>query len=479
MGDSAIHEFLRKIPKVDELLQLPDLEEALSLYPRGLVVNVTREVLEEKRRHILMAKDIEKSRTIAEGIERESVAKEVKAMLNDLLSPSLRRVINATGIIVHTNLGRSVLGERAINALLEAASSYSNLEFDLDAGHRGERYVHVERLLRLLSGAEAAIVVNNNAAAVFLCLNTFAGGHEVIVSRSELVEIGGSFRIPEVMRMSGAILREVGTSNKTHPTDYENAICPNTRAVLKVHQSNYRIVGFTQEVDLKELAPLCRRHNLVLIQDLGSGNLVDMVPHGISHEPTVSEVVKAGPDLVTFSGDKLLGGPQAGIILGREKHIEQLKQNHLLRALRVDKFTVAALEATLIEYFTAGGKTPKVPTLKMMFASKDELKRRARKLKRKLAPLAGELEVNLRSVASQAGGGSLPLQDFPSVAVTIKPRRISINALEGRLRRAKPPVIARIADDELIFDLRTVLDRDFADIVKVLTEILSRNRNDL
>jgi L-seryl-tRNA(Ser) seleniumtransferase len=380
-------------------------------------------------------------------------------------------VVNGTGVIVHTNLGRSLLAAQALEQMQQVARYYSNLEFDLEQGRRGSRYTHVEDILMELTGAEAALVVNNNAAAVLLALNTLAKGKEVIVSRGQLVEIGGSFRIPEVMTRSGAVLKEVGTTNKTHLRDYEAAISEETALLLKVHTSNYRIVGFMAEVSLEELVDLGQRHRLPVMEDLGSGTLLDVSRWGLEKEPTVVEVVQSGCDLVTFSGDKLLGGPQAGIIVGREKLVRALQGNPLNRALRIDKLTLAALEATLKLYRNEEQALRDIPTLAQMAIPLPKLHRRAKRLYRLLTkdPLP-EISLEIIPTTSQVGGGALPLSFLDSYALSFTPGLISVTELEQKFRSFSTPIIGRIEKDKFLLDVRTLHDDDPPFIAACLKE---------
>ncbi|MBI5664030.1 MAG: L-seryl-tRNA(Sec) selenium transferase [Nitrospirae bacterium] len=378
----------------------------------------------------------------------------------------LRPLINATGVVIHTNLGRAILSDKAIANVAATAGGYSNLEYEISKGKRGKRYSHIKDIIRELTGAEDAIVVNNNAAAVLICLDTFARGREVIVSRGELVEIGGSFRVPEVMKSSGAILREVGTTNKTHLSDYENAVCGNTGLLMKVHQSNYKVIGFTEEVPVEMLVKLGKEFNVPVVDDLGSGCLISLEKFGIYGEPTVQDVVKQGADLVTFSGDKLLGGPQAGIIVGKEKLIQQIQKNPMLRALRIDKMTFAALEATFMQYLDEEKALMEIPTVRMLTKPLGVIRKRAGRILASLKKsLSGQADMNIVPDQSRAGGGSLPETDFPSYAVSVKPLNISVNALEVKLRLGDPPVIARIQGDALLIDARTIQDREIKILV--------------
>jgi L-seryl-tRNA(Ser) seleniumtransferase len=463
---------LRGLPSVDSLLKSKEGELWLSEYPRVLVLRVIRENLDRVREEIKKGSltNIPNLRTHLVSLITEGLQKASKF--------SLRQVINATGIVIHTNLGRSVLSIKAIVNLLNVARSYSNLEYDLKEGKRGKRYVHVVGLLKEITGAEDAFVVNNNAGAVFITLNSLAFGKEVIVSRGELVEIGGSFRMPDVMKMSGAILREIGTTNKTHLYDYEKAINENTGLIMKVHRSNFRISGFVEEVSSQELVALGKKHNIPVVFDLGSGCLIDLKKYGIPDEPTVQEVLKTGVDIVTFSGDKLLGGPQAGIILGRKEYIERLRRSPLARVLRVDKFTLSGLEATLYEYLDEEGAIEAIPTLRMLLEPPDKIKKRAQEISRRLKKEIGGEElsskalINIEEDFSQAGGGSLPEINLKTYCVAIKPLRMTCNQLEERLRLADPPVIARLKEDRLLLDARTIMDEDIGSLVQALAGVL-------
>jgi L-seryl-tRNA(Ser) seleniumtransferase len=381
---------------------------------------------------------------------------------------SLRAVINATGVVLHTNLGRSLLSSRAMERVAGVGSAYSNLELDLRSKERGSRYSHVEPLLRRLTGAEDAIVVNNNAAAVLLALETLAHGKEVVVSRGELIEIGGEFRIPDIMLRSGAVLREVGATNRTHLRDYEEAIGPNTALLLKVHTSNYRVVGFTAEVSSRELAQLGRARGIPVMEDLGSGSLIDLRPWGLPYEPTVSEVVASGVDLVSFSGDKLLGGPQAGIVVGRQAIVSRLKKNPWNRALRIDKFTIAALEATLSAY-EAGIAREVVPTLRLLTEPAASVMARARRVLRGLdRPVMDRLGAQVVQGRSQVGGGALPTVELPTAGLAVGVTDAAARALDAALRAGEPPVVGRLVDDRLFLDCRTVLPGQVAGLVKAL-----------
>ena len=387
-------------------------------------------------------------------------------------------MINATGVIIHTNLGRSPLAKAAIDQIFKVSAHYSNLEYSLATGKRGSRHDHLEYLITELTGAEAALVVNNNAGAVFLTLNTMAQGREVIVSRGQLVEIGGSFRMPDVMQASGAVLREVGATNKTHLFDYENAISPETAMLLKVHTSNYRIMGFTKEVSLADLVLLGKKYNLPVVEDLGSGCFLDLSRYGLDKEPTVTEALQLGPDLVLFSGDKLLGGPQAGLIIGDKTWVDKLKRNPLTRALRPDKLTLAGLEATLRLYRDEEEAIKIIPTLRMITQPLAEVKRRAqslaRRLRRRLPP---DNQISIIPTVARVGGGSLPQTKLPSCALSLTNPAWPPHKLDEALRAANPPVVARVEHQMLLLDVRTLLPEDESDLISVLTAILTGRKS--
>ena len=452
-GSAPDQDLLRAIPKVDEVLSWLAAEPPAPLL---LVKTEVRKVLEEYRARILAGEELS-----ATELRREQLLPRLRSRLAKRSQNNFRPVINATGVVVHTNLGRSLLPAAAMAQLAAVGGSYSNLEFDLTSGKRGSRYSLVEELLRDLTGAEAALVVNNNAAAVLLVLETLAKGREVIVSRGQLVEIGGSFRIPDVMARSGARLVEVGATNRTHLRDYEGAIGPETALLLKVHTSNYRQIGFTSEVGAEELVALGGRHGLAVVEDLGSGSLLDLSRFGLIKEPTVQETLRAGVDLVTFSGDKLLGGPQAGLILGKRELVERVRQNPLNRALRIDKFTLAALESVLRLYFDEERACREIPTLRMLTMSAAEIRRRAGRLRRLLGKESGEnFRLELLAVNSRVGGGALPELALPSWAVALRPVGFSLSRWEKALREAEIPVIGRIENERFLLDLRTVADHE-------------------
>jgi len=467
---------LRAIPKVDEFVgwlagegDACRLGDDLGEATLPLLKRAVRETLDEARSAILDGALTDHGR-----LSCESLAGQVRGRLALLLRPRFRTVINATGVVIHTNMGRSLLPDCAMDAIMRVGRRYSNLEFDLATGKRGSRYALVEELLCELTGAEAGLVVNNNAAAVLLVLGTLAAGREVIVSRGQLVEIGGSFRIPEVMARSGARLVEVGATNRTHLRDYEQAISPETALLLKVHTSNYRMIGFTSEVPLVEMVALGARHGLPVMEDLGSGSLVDLTRCGLHKEPTVGEVVGSGADVVTFSGDKLLGGPQAGLIVGRKEIIERIKKNPLNRALRIDKFTLAGLEGVLRLYRDERRAMGTIPTLAMLAASRQEIAKKAARLRRLLGTgLDHACQVEIVDTESRVGGGALPEQGLPSKALALRPRALSVNALEEGFRRLDPPVIGRIEHEALLLDLRTVSEQELKPLARAVVEFFA------
>ena len=466
---------LRHIPSVDACLAALKTAQASGLpaipdfAPPALITKKVRDFLDLKR-----AQARSGSIDSAESLRLDSMLPELIAFVLTGLLPDLRRVINATGVVIHTNLGRSILAEEAVCAVHTVAGNYCNLEFDLKTGERGSRQHLVRDLLCMLTGAESAIVVNNNAAAVFLALNTLCARREVVVSRGQLVEIGGSFRIPEVMSLSGALLHEVGATNRTHLADYQKAIGPDCAALLRVHTSNYRIVGFQADVSSTDLAQLAATNKILVIEDLGSGSLLDFSPWGLRNEPTVQDSVKSGIDIVTFSGDKVLGGPQAGIILGKAELIRQIADNQLLRAMRCDKFTLAALEATLRLYLDPQKALKRVPTLRMMTMPFEQINKQARRLQRKLkqAVPAEYATLFLQKDISRVGGGSFPEQALPTMLVAVKPRNISAQDLRQRLLQAETPIISRLADDVLLLDPRTLVERNFLEIPKIIANAL-------
>lgn len=460
---------LRLIPKVDVILNDPELIGITSDVPRWIYMDAVRDELDSVRRRLIEDPD---GTAGEELLERSGMIRRIGHRISLARLYGLRRVVNGTGIIIHTNLGRAVLARVAANRIAEVAGHYSNLEFDLDEGRRGLRHARLKELIRRLTGAEDALVVNNNAAAVLLTLNTLARGREVIVSRGELVEIGGSFRIPDVMARSGAIMKEVGTTNRTHLKDYEKAIRPETAILLKVHTSNYQVVGFTHQPTLEELAGLGKSRNITVVEDLGSGCLVDLSPFGLSGEPPVGRSIEAGADLVTFSGDKLLGGPQAGIIIGRADLVRSIESNPLHRALRIDKFTAAAMEATLRLYLEGERAYSKIPVLSMITKDNRKLKSLGRRLLKKWAKsIPGHVKVALAETFSQVGGGSLPMQNLPSVSLSMVSERMSVNDLESYFRMFEPPIIGRILEDRFLLDLRTIQEDDLDVILSALENL--------
>ena len=450
---------LRQIPKVDELMKQPLLLSLCESVPSQTVTQAVRQVLEDLRKDILSGK-------IEEMPSVEALCAGIVSDANRQAEPSLKKVINATGIILHTNLGRACISARAAAAAQEVAQSYSTLEYNLQAGRRGTRYSHVESLLCKLTGAESALVVNNNAAAVLLILSDMAQGGQVITSRGELVEIGGSFRVPDIMEACGAELKEVGTTNKTHLWDYDRAINEKTRALMKVHTSNYRIVGFSETPTLPELAELAHSRGLPVIEDLGSGCLVDLQQFGIYGEPTVQDSVRAGVDVVSFSGDKLLGGPQAGIIVGKKAIVDKLKKHPLTRAMRVDKMTLAALEATLRSYEI--GAYNEIPTIAMLAVTQDQLRAKADALCGLMT--AAGIAAEVVPTEGQVGGGSVPTQMLKSFAVAVQPASVNLDQLEANLRMGRPAIVGRINHDRFLLDVRTLKESDYADIVKAVGE---------
>jgi len=464
--DELKKEMLKQLPKIDEVLLILEKLNIYDLAPRNIVKETCRKIVQDLRDKIVNAK---KKMPAESCPDAEAVAKEVEKSIRGLYRYSLRRVINATGVILHTNLGRAPLCPEALERIAEVGSGYSNLEFDLSRGERGQRYDHVSSLICVLTGAEDALIVNNNAAAVLLVLNTLAENKEAIVSRGELIEIGGEFRIPEIMHKSASRLREVGTTNRTRLSDYEKAVNDNTGLILKVHTSNFRIVGFTEEADIESLVTLGKSRGIPVMDDLGSGCLIDLEQYGLQHEPTVREVLTTGCDVVTLSGDKLLGGPQAGIIVGKKDALEKIKKNPLNRALRIDKFTLAALEATLMHYLNPVDAVKKLRALKALTEPLAIVKKRAEKLIDKLQKENFDsLKLTLREDFAAAGGGSLPTEQIPTVLVGIKNKKMPASKMEEKLRNLEVPVIVRVDKDEILFDLRTVAEDEFSFIIEGL-----------
>ena len=464
-------EMLRNLPGVDHLLELAGQDVYFQSIPRSVLTRSIRAVLEDLRKAIIDAgADIDET-----GLSDAGVMDKVRKAAMQAMTPNLQPLVNATGIVIHTNLGRSLLAAEAVENLVRIAGRYSNLEFDLAKGRRGSRYSIVEALICEITGAEAAIAVNNNAGAVLLALNTLAQGKKVLVSRGELVEIGGSFRIPDVMAQSGGIMVEVGTTNRTHLKDYENAIDADTALLLKVHQSNYSIVGFTREASLTELVALGGRHGIPVMEDLGSGTFIDFSRYGLAREPTVQDSLASGLDLVTFSGDKLLGGTQAGFILGKPEIMDRIKQNPITRALRIDKLTLAALEATLRLYRDEEKAIAAIPTLRMITTPAEAVEIKARQLKSSLEKIdTGRLHIDLVQQTAKAGGGSLPLLELPSWGLAITVDGFSANRIESFLRNFTPPIIARIKEDRVIVDPRTIQEEELVIIEKAFRQLLSK-----
>lgn len=455
-------EALRALPSVEELVEMPELATAIGEYGRELVVDSARVVVERLRSGILAGKT-------ASGFASDRLAGAITEEAAKVFLPSLKSLVNATGVVVHTNLGRSMLAPEAIEAVVQATASYSNLEYNLVAGSRGSRHDHITRIITALTGAEDAIVVNNNAAAVLLALAVFGGGRDVIVSRGELIEIGGSFRIPDIMASSTARLVEVGTTNKTKISDYEKAIGPDTAMLLHVHTSNYKVVGFTAEVDIAELAALGHERGVVVVDDLGSGVLADLP--ALAGEPSVHDSLAAGADVVTFSGDKLLGGPQAGVVVGKREFIAKMKAHPMARAMRVDKMTLAALQATLAIYLKPEEALERIPTLRMLSEPIDSLQARAEKLASGLSEVIGDAAtVAVEKAASKVGGGALPLLELDSYVCSLIPSAITVDELAARLRETDPPVIGRIHKERLLLDARTILPEQAEMIAKALRQ---------
>ncbi len=464
MTPASKNDLLRKLPSVTALLEHDEVQEWLHGMGRPTVVAALQTAIDATRRDILSdAKPtLPDVHTILARAEEEIVRRS---------SPSILRVINATGIVLHTGLGRAPLCDSAIEAIVEGASGYCNLEFDLATGERGKRTAHVAQLLAETTGAEAATVVNNNAAATLLILQTFAAGREVIVSRGQLIEIGGSFRLPDIMQAGGVTLREVGTTNRTRLSDYESAISEKTAMLMRVHTSNYRVVGFTEEVEIEALAALAHRKGLLAFDDLGSGVLIDPALHDLPPEPLVSASIAAGADIICFSGDKLLGGPQCGIIVGKKELIERLNKNPLMRTYRVDKLTLLALDATLRHYADPQDALQNIPTLSMLAATTDELATRASALVDDLKAALPQEQFYICSDVGYAGGGAMPGHELPTVVVHWRPAHLSADDAAQALREADTPVVARIRDAAICFDLRTLRTMDFEPLVSAVYSV--------
>ncbi len=462
---------MRMLPSVDELLKHQKIEELKGTIPDVRIKNSLRDTVGSLREEYLQKKE---DPSFNPYDEDEIIGKVLSRIMADH-ETSLKKVINATGTVIHTNLGRSLLPEEVKEALIDAAFSYNNLEYDIESGQRGSRYVHLENTIRELTGAEDVLVVNNNAAAVMLALSSMVKDREAIISRGELVEIGGSFRIPEVLKLSGGILKEVGTTNKTHLFDYENAITEETGLLLKVHTSNYHIMGFTETVSTADLVKLGREHGIPVLEDLGSGLFVDLSRFGLKYEPTVQDTLAQGADVVTFSGDKLLGGPQAGIIVGKKEYIAKMKKNQLTRTLRVDKMTIAALEASLRLYLDEERALREIPTLNMLTLDPSAITERADVLYRNLLRKVKTANIDIIDCQSQVGGGSLPQELLPSKAVTIVPMDMSLNDFERRMRTGRHHVIGMIHSERYVIDVRTLLEGDIMKVVDAVRLALNLN----
>ena len=461
--DSGSTPDLSILPSVDRVLSDERIDVLTAHCDRAVLADLVRDAVGEIRRALLAGDRLPREELL------DVIVADVRQRLEHTMAPRLAPVVNATGIILHTNLGRAPLAPAALERITATAAGYSNVEVDLESGQRGHRHLLVEDLLCQLTGAEAAAVVNNNAAAVLLTLNALGLDRETVVSRGQLVEIGGSFRLPDMMQRSGAVMVEVGTTNRTHLADYENALCERTGLILIVHPSNYRVLGFTAEVPLADLVALGRQHGVPVVQDLGAGALIDLQPWGLPEEPMVSDSVAAGVDVVTFSGDKVLGGPQAGLIVGRSDAVEKIRSNPWMRALRCDKLTYAALEATLRLYLDRESLPANLPVLGMMTETTQTLQARAERMLGGLADLLRQdwrIEV-IQSVA-QAGSGSLPLEEIPSIAITVVPTGLSAGDLATRLRRCEPAILGYVRDDRLHLDMRTVTDDEVPVLVGAL-----------
>lgn len=456
--------YFREIPRVDALLSEPEMVALSRQYGRGFVLDVTRRELDRLRETVQTGEEEE----IREALDhfRERLLERIR--LEGRMP--LQRVYNGTGILLHTNLGRAPLGEPQIRAALAAMEGYSDLEYDLEEGKRGKRSSHFAETVKRVTGAEAAVAVNNNAAAVMLTLTALAQGKEVIVSRGELIEIGGHFRIPEVMEQSGAVLRETGTTNCTRLLDYERMITPETGVLMKVHASNYKILGYTAQVSVEELVSLGKKHDLPVVVDLGSGVLLNLERFGLAHEPTVQETIAAGADAVCFSGDKLLGGMQAGIIVGKKRILEKMENHPLMRALRLDKCSIAVLSATFREYLDMDRAAEKIPVLRMLARSQEELYDQAEKIREELKDFKGEIRVE--ECRSQVGGGSLPGEEIPGFALVIRPETMSCRELSGKLRKAEIPVIGYVKNEGFHLDMRTILPEEAKGLCRELKSVL-------
>lgn len=465
-------EFFSLLPQVDEILKEEKIKGLLTQYPRAIVLESIRESIDFYR-NVIVKTDEDDLKDFV--LNNELIIHRTEKNCIKKYSLSLKRVINATGTVLHTNLGRSLLSDKIKEEIWEAASRYSNLEYNIDKGSRGSRYVHLTDMIKRLTGAEDVLVVNNNAAAVFLTLSTMAKDGEAIVSRGELVEVGGSFRIPSIMALSGANLIEVGATNKTHLSDYEDSITDSTMVLMKVHTSNYKIMGFVESVSNEDLVSLGKKYDLPVIEDLGSGVFIDLSKYNLSYEPTVMDSINQGVDIVTFSGDKMLGGPQAGIIVGKKKYIEKMKKNQLTRALRVDKLTISALEATLRLYLNEDDALKQIPTLRMLTYTIDEIEKKAIHLRDMITKNSIDAVVDIEDGFSQVGGGSMPIEKLPTKVVTIIPNNTSLTSLEQEMRLGQYHVIARVYDDKYVLDPRTIFEEEFEYISDELLRIINGN----
>jgi len=462
---------LRTLPAIDRLLGTALLSELEKTQPHLLIREAAQSTVDNLRQQLL------DEQAVLPDLDIDAVANLVATQVAKMAKPSLCKVINVTGTLLHTNLGRAPLCSDALQAINEVAQGYSNLEYDLDEGQRGKRFTHVEKLICRLTGGEAATVVNNNAGAVMLALAALAGGRSAIVSRGELIEIGGSFRIPEIMAASGVKLVEVGATNKTHLKDYANAIDKETALILKVHTSNYRILGFTEAVSGEELAELAHQHDIPVLEDLGSGLLIDLTPFGLPREPTVREALKTGIDLVTFSGDKLLGGPQAGILVGKRDVIDKVRKHPMARALRIDKLTLAALEATLRLYLDPQKALAQIPTLRMLSLPASEMQQQCEALLPKIMEsISHAVNCTIIDVPATVGGGALPLAELPGRAIALVPKKLSMNELTTQLRNCEPAVIGRVQDDQFLIDPRTLNPDDEILLLQALQQVFAQEQ---
>ena len=479
MENKNKNEILRRFPSVQSILERIKDSSVYKAFPYEFIKDKIENLIESEKKKVIESMQNGIDQDISENRSKLDAEFFIKKLYNDLndFSFSLKKVVNGTGVVIHTNLGRSILPKSALDNIAKISSSYSNLEFNLSEGKRGKRYSHVEYLLKKILKCEKAIVVNNNAAAVFMSLSTFCSGakKEVVVSRGELVEIGGSFRIPDIMSASGAVLIEVGATNKTKLGDYESAINENTALLLKVHQSNFRIVGFTASPSGKDIASMAKKHGIPVMEDLGSGSFVDIRKFGLPYEPTAQEVLENGVDIVTFSGDKLLGGPQAGIIAGKAEYIDRISSNPLNRAFRIDKMTLAGLEAVLFEYLDADNAVKNIPTLSLIAQSESEIKRKALKLlnliKRAENIDKALFEFKITDDFSLVGGGALPDYELKTYSLSIIHKKIGASGIGEIFRKAKTPVIGKIKNGEFRLDMRTVFPDDFNDILAAITSV--------